>query len=124
MAKLSPDPLQQLLPSLADSDGELLLCRCCTNPITRSDQIVTIGLSQHYRFTNPAGISYSIDCFQRAAGCTIAGTPTAEASWFSGYRWQLANCCECHEHLGWYYENSKQRHFFGLIRDRLMKADR
>lgn len=120
MPRTRIDPVQQLLQSLQDSDGELLLCRCCTNPITKSGEIISIGHSHQYRFTNPAGISYSIRCFQHAPGCSIAGAPTSEASWFGGYQWQLANCCECHEHIGWYYQNTRQRFFFGLIRDRLM----
>lgn len=120
MNRISNDPLQQLLQSIADSDGELLLCRCCTNPITRTGETISIGLSHQYRFTNPAGISFSIHCFKHAPGCSIGGQPTAEASWFGGYAWQVASCCECMEHIGWYYQNNRQRYFFGLINDRLM----
>jgi hypothetical protein len=122
MSNISKDPVQQLLQKLADNGGELILCRCCTNPITRSGEAIKIGLSDHYRFTNPAGISYSINCFKNASGCSISGTPTLIDSWFNGYEWQLAQCSECQEHIGWYYQNIKDRYFFGLIQDRLIKA--
>ena len=95
MADTLLEPVEKLLDSLQDNSGDLLLCRCCNTAITHSGEKIEIGISHDYRFTNPAGISYAIGCFRNAAGCAIAGDPTAEDSWFGGYRWQLAVCSEC-----------------------------
>lgn len=122
MANTSLTQLDHLLESLDDANGELLICRCCNAAITRCIERISIGISHHYRFTNPAGISYSIGCFRNAPGCSISGNLTEEDSWFSGYKWQLASCSECHEHLGWYYQGAKQRFFFGLIDSRLINT--
>lgn len=122
MAKLSASTsmIEQLRESLAGSGGDLLLCRCCSAAITRSGEKIKVGVSHNYRFTNSADITYSIGCFRNAPGCAIAGMPTDEDSWFGGYQWQLASCSECQEHLGWYFQNTRQRFFFGLIQGRLI----
>ncbi|WP_159931242.1 cereblon family protein [Oceanicoccus sp. KOV_DT_Chl] len=125
MSDIQLDTVEKMLHLLDDIDGDLWLCRFCLNPITRSNQQTTIGLHQQYRFTNPAGITYSIRCFQHAPGCSISSQATAEHSWFGGYQWQLASCSECEQHLGWYYFSKDdqlpdQRFFFGLIGDRLV----
>ena len=120
MANILLEPVEKLLESLQDINGELLLCRCCSAAITHSGEKIAVGISHHYRFTNPHGISYAIGCFRNAPGCAISGEATAEDSWFGGYRWQLALCSECQEHLGWYYQNNRQRFFFGLIQGRLI----
>lgn len=119
MANDLANPLEQLLHT-TQSGGELLICRGCNHPITCSGEKINIGLSHHYRFTNPVGISYNIGCFHNAPGCTIVGATMTQDSWFGGYRWQLAICAECQEHLGWYYQNLRQRFFFGLIPERLV----
>lgn len=118
------DPVQQLINKLEDDcDPEsIICCRLCGAAITSQDEQIKIGLSHRHRFTNPAGITYGIACYQNAAGCSISEQPTEEQSWFGGYRWQLASCSECAEHLGWYYQNRQDRYFFGLIVDRLLAA--
>jgi hypothetical protein len=121
MSSIKVDPVQQLLHTLekeADSQ-DIICCRLCNTPITSRPEQIKIGLSHRHHFTNPAGITYGIACYQSAAGCSISEQPTKEHSWFGGYHWQMAHCTECNEHLGWYYENKKNRFFFGLIVDRL-----
>ena len=121
MADHLADPIEQILEATTSGDGNLLLCRACLNPITSETEKIDIGLSHHYRFTNPAGISYTIGCYRNAPGCGIAGEATEDDSWFGGYSWQIALCDECQQHLGWYYQNPKQRYFFGLIPERLLR---
>lgn len=121
MATQLADPIEQIIENSTRGDGNLLLCRTCSNPITSESEKIAIGLSHDYRFTNPLGVTYSIGCYQNAPGCSLAGEPTADDSWFGGYRWQVALCAECQQHLGWYYQNDKLRFFFGLIPDRLVK---
>lgn len=113
------DPIEAMLQSTRLDDSARLLCRHCGHAITSEAEMIEIGHSHHYRFTNPAGITYSVGCYRNAPGCAISGAATAEDSWFGGYLWQFASCCECGEHLGWYYQNPSQRFFFGLIPDRL-----
>lgn len=113
------EPLDKILQSTQFERGDLLLCRHCGNPITSAAERIEVGTAHHYRFTNPTGITYSLGCYRNAPGCAISGEPTEEDSWFGGYRWQFASCSECLQHLGWYYQNPKQRFFFGLIPDRL-----
>ena len=114
------NPVQQLIDELGTiSSGSIIRCRLCGTAITDQSEALEIGLSHQHRYTNPDGISFNIRCYHNAPGCSISGTPTDQDSWFGGYRWQFASCHQCYEHLGWYYENSKQRAFFGLIPDRL-----
>ncbi len=127
MGQVVDKPLEQLLESLSSSEGQLLICHVCQQPITHKNERIEIGHSHHYRFTNPAGITYSLNCFRNAPGCSIQRELTSDDSWFGGYAWQIATCCECQEHLGWYYQsnrtyqNGQQRYFFGLIPDRLVQ---
>ncbi len=116
---LKPEMLQ--LEDQEQSPGEFIHCRFCAAPITSTREKIEIGISHHHRFTNPAGIIYSIGCFCNAPGCTLNGYPSKEFSWFGGYQWQVVSCSECLEHLGWYYENKRQRFFFGLIISKLVE---
>jgi hypothetical protein len=119
MASTTQNPIELLLAALAAEKGQLLHCRCCKTAISCNAEKIEIGLSHQHRFSNPAGIVFTIGCFQHAPGCALQGNPCAEHSWFGNYRWQLALCSECHEHLGWYYQNPHQKFFFALISDRL-----
>ena len=110
------------LTILQEDSSQLLYCRSCKQAVTRCGELMAVGLTAHYRFTNPAGITFPISCYRHAPGCAISGTPTIEDSWFGGYKWQIALCSECQEQLGWYYQNPKQRFFFGLIQSRLIEA--
>jgi len=124
MAITQETVLKQWLESIDQESGPLIFCRNCHTPVTSKNEQATIGNADEYRFTNPSGILYHIRCFSNAHGCNIVGMPTEQDSWFLGYQWQLAICTECHEHLGWYYQDCgsarHQRFFFGLIADRLM----
>lgn len=125
MTYIHQEPFEKILNSLDGLDGDLWHCRFCDSPITSHNQHLSVGHNHEHCFTNPAGVSYWIRCFQHAPGCSISEQATAEHSWFGGYQWQLAHCSECQQHLGWYYFNKDdqvpgQRFFFGLIKDRLI----
>jgi len=122
MSNTTLAPLDKLLESLDTPIGDLLLCRYCGSAITQVGEKMEVARSQQHRFTNPAGITFSIGCFQHAPGCDIYGTPTQEETWFGGYSWQLATCSGCHDHLGWYYQNTEGHFFFGLIQTRLIES--
>jgi hypothetical protein len=47
----------------------------------------------------------------------VFGPPTAEASWFPGFVWEVALCAACKTHLGWAFHGESD--FLGLVLDRL-----
>lgn len=74
------------------------------------------GRHQHL-FFNPAGIAFEIRCFAAAPGTICHGAPSAEFTWFAGYRWRIALCAHCHAHLGWRFTGEGL--FYGLIASQL-----
>lgn len=121
-----PEIKKLLASRLKNQCGDLILCRCCNNPITSHHDQAIIGNNSQHSFTNPSHVTYHLRCFNNAHGCAIVGTPTQQHSWFAGYRWQLSYCMECSEQLGWYYQYYRYQHsqrcFFGLIAGRLINA--
>ena len=93
-------------------------CATCGAEVTRREQAMTVNGRHEHAFFNPAGIAFEIRCFRLAPGATARGEPTAEFTWFSGYRWQLALCTACHAHLGWRFTGESS--FHGLIAARLV----
>jgi uncharacterized CHY-type Zn-finger protein len=102
-----------------DEEEHLLICRYCRNIITSPKERIEIEGRMSIAFTNPAGIVYRIGCFSSARGCVSCGVPTEEFTWFKGYRWDVALCSVCMNHLGWRYQG-KERQFFGLVLDYLI----
>lgn len=100
--------------------GRRLCCRVCGLPVTDTASRVSVAGSHRHVFTNPAGVVYEIGCFAAAPGCAGAGTPTADFTWFPGYRWSFALCADCGTHLGWRYAAGAGG-FYGLILDRLVE---
>lgn len=107
------------------TEKEKLFCAACGHLITFGDwRIVMRGDHEHTVF-NPAGIIFTIGCFQDAPGCLTTGHESAEFSWFPDYKWQLAHCTQCQRHLGWQFRNPSQLpvYFYGLIQNRLHKKN-
>ena len=98
-----------------------LVCNRCRYPISTDAQRIDIAGSHSHTCTNPHGIVYNIGCFSAAPGCDEVGPAYSEFSWFSGYRWQVAICGNCQEHLGWHFHGEQS--FYGLIHDRLSPAE-
>lgn len=91
----------------------MILCAACGAEITHRRHGIAIDDRHTHAFFNPAGIAFEIRCFRAAPGATPQGNPSAEFTWFPGYRWQIAICTACHAHLGWLFTNGAS--FFGLI---------
>lgn len=103
----------------ADEDARAIRCRACGRAITTSaERISAQGAHEHTRF-NAYGSVFRFGCFRAAPGCLAAGEPTAEDSWFTGYRWSYALCGGCGEHLGWRFEG--EGGFFGLVLEKLVE---
>jgi hypothetical protein len=94
------------------------VCRFCGHVITFPEMMIRINGSNRHVFTNPAGIVYEISCFSSASGCSVAGEPTAEFSWFPGFHWRYAICAGCRNHMGWQYLREESV-FYGLVADYL-----
>jgi hypothetical protein len=95
-------------------------CSFCNSMVTSSDRIISIDGSSGHCFTNPTGLRCEFRTFSSCPGALSYGHPTIEHSWFPEYRWSLALCRQCKNHLGWHYtavsEGSKPREFWGLLR--------
>ena len=120
------DSLSENAENLVDIDIEpkvpgkhkKLICHICQAVITDDTcRINILGSNDHYRI-NPAGITYYFECFREAPGCDVLGTSTEEYTWFSNYKWQLAMCKECREHLGWLFKGPDR--FFALIKGKVL----
>lgn len=112
-------------PELEETFDEdsFLLCRQCFALITTpAERIAVSGANQH-TFANPHGIIFEIGCFRNAWGCSAAGAPTNEFTWFAGYFWQVAVCASCLIHMGWRFTSPDSAGFYGLILDRLIESD-
>ena len=103
-----------------ESTEKYLVCKTCENKITTINNKVEIYGAFHHSFLNPAGHVFEIGCFSEAPGCALTGVPTSEWTWFPDYQWQVALCCSCISHLGWYYSADKKPSFWGLILNTLI----
>ena len=97
-----------------------LHCAACGHPITTRQETISINGSHEHTFTNPHGLVFRIGCFGAAPGCLGIGDATEAWTWFSGYKWRIAVCRQCRNHLGWAYRSEAADSFFGLILDRLV----
>lgn len=111
----------------SDSDGTVdqpwLLCVACHHRICQPSQRIVRGGGHEHTFFNPHGVVFHLGCFGLAPGCISAGPPSAEFSWFAGYRWLFAFCARCRNHLGWRFQDGPDGPFFGLILNRITASD-
>jgi len=103
--------------SLLESEAKIT-CRECGAEITDKSFATKVNDSHEHSFFNPHGYVFQIRCFSVATGCTLAGKPSNEFSWFAGHTWQVAICRSCMTHLGWRFQ-SDSISFYGLIRDKI-----
>ena len=112
-------PSEDDASELLEEENKKLLCTQCRNHVTSITETISVNGAQSHTFTNPAGVTYNILCYQVAPGCDVVGERTAEYSWFSGYEWQYAICKGCSEHMGWLFSN--EHAFFALISNKLVQ---
>lgn len=125
-----------------------LSCSSCEAPLSTLASLVAIsdeGASGG-RYVNPAGQVHDLLTVADVVPNAVAleGEPSAEFSWFPGFKWTVAVCVRCRQHLGWQFtadenargeaasENRRNagagpgsttlRRFFGLTRARV-RAD-
>jgi hypothetical protein len=112
-----PRPAPESTP--VDALEPVIVCRVCGFPVCHPDSAITVAGAHRHTFANPHGIVFEIGCFRNAPGCARVGPATDDFTWFAGYRWRIAICAGCHEHLGWRFEGTGDS-FYGLILDRLV----
>jgi len=115
-------PSPRLRPARARHAEPKLFCASCGHPITAESETIEVQGSHQHVCTNPEQITFHIGCFAHAVGCRQVGPVTAEHSWFSRYRWQVALCRRCGVHLGWHFTGTSDA-FYGLILARLISRD-
>lgn len=111
------DPVAKILTAIRDDEDLTrqsgILCKQCEHLITRPEELLTINDKFIHCFTNPAGVTFEIQCYKNAPGVLISGKPTDFFSWFPGYHWQYSYCNHCNQHLGWYFTKDEDA-FYGL----------
>ncbi len=103
-----------------ESEERLVLCRECLFPITREEARTSMAGDFQHTFANPAGIVFTIGCFQTAEGCAQVGPASDEFTWFNGFAWRVGVCRGCLTHLGWFFAAPSGAAFWGLILDHLI----
>ena len=101
------------------SDEDYVFCAMCSAVLARRTDRTEINGSHEHTCTNPHGYTFHLGCYAEAPGCSISGQPMAADSWFAGFRWRLATCSNCDNHLGWYFQSQAEQYFYGLILNRI-----
>lgn len=120
---LEDNPLLSLFDAIEEEQNDPGLRLCCVHcqaAITTEKDKIEVNARHTFQVTNPSGINFNVACFKHAWGCGIYGQATAMHTWFPGFSWQYAYCLGCEAHLGWYYKNSREQHFFGLMAEKLI----
>jgi len=114
------DPaLKEILDREAEPKKGYVYCAVCSHVVSHVDERIEVNGSHCHEFMNPHGFQFEIGCYRQALGCTISGDRTAADTWFMGYQWRYTSCTECHQHLGWIFDNHAADTFYGLILDRV-----
>jgi len=75
-------------------------------------------------YVNPHGAIHETLTVLKVKNIRLTGAEVAEHSWFPGYKWTIAQCRLCGNHLGWRFRNPalKPSTFYGLTRTGLIFA--
>ena len=94
-------------------------CAGCRGLITHSDRLLRIHASDRHFFLNPAGAECDFYTFSDCPGAVVHRAATEVHTWFPGYRWRMAFCRHCGQHLGLHYEAvstfERPREFWGIL---------
>lgn len=114
---LDPKLASMVEDALHEKKG-YVYCAVCSHVVSHVDHRIVVNGSHDHHFTNPHGFRFHVGCYAEALGCAISGDPMAADTWFPGFRWRLAACEECRQHLGWFFA-SPDANFYGLVVDRI-----
>jgi hypothetical protein len=104
---------------------EVIICRACSNMITKPFYRIMINNAFSLTFANPHGQVFEIGNFSKAQGCVSVSDLSSEFTWFPGYSWEIGACTGCAAHLGWIFSKANYDldhpvQFHGLILDKLI----
>ena len=121
-AKGEREPERKKDTELVEKRQKVLVCAACSATVTHENARIAHNGCHEHTFFNPHGIVYEIGCFEPAPGCRDISPPSAEFTWFPGYRWCVSHCSRCQAHLGWHFV-ANEHGFYGLILNRLAVGD-
>uniref|UniRef100_A0A1I8ELD2 Protein cereblon n=1 Tax=Wuchereria bancrofti TaxID=6293 RepID=A0A1I8ELD2_WUCBA len=105
---------------------DVIVCKNCGTLLCNMSQMISVstdGNSAHY--VNPSGYVHDLFTVSEVVSTLARGTPSAECSWFPGYKWTIHECSHCGQHVGWRFTSSdlSPKSFFGLTRRSIRPAD-
>jgi hypothetical protein len=108
-----------LLNKVGGNGAKIYQCISCGVLITYSDRLLSVSGSHRHLFVNPSGVECDFHTFANCPGAVALGGATEDHTWFPGYRWRLAFCRLCGQHLGWHYEkvtvSASPGEFWGML---------
>ncbi|CAM2007002.1 cereblon family protein [Acanthopleuribacter pedis] len=110
-----------LVPGRDKRFRKRIACAACKAEVTSDEARLEMNQKHQHTFFNPQGLVFRVSCFHAAPGTIAIGSPSDDFTWFPGYRWQIALCTHCQNHLGWRF--SGKGSFFGLIENRLVALE-
>lgn len=102
-----------------ENEESWIVCRKCRQRLSRPSEGTIINGAHRHIFANPSGIVFEIACYRNVQGCSSAGPPSTEFTWFAGHSWQIIICAGCLTHLGWRFVSNHGGQFHGFIVDRI-----
>ena len=96
--------VQSFLEGIGGNGSKAFQCAFCEGLISSSDRLIVIDGRNRHRFKNPCGIECDFHTFYACPGAVAVGDATDADTWFPGYKWTMAFCRFCGQHIGWYYE--------------------
>lgn len=105
--------LEELMEWLPPTPESVIVCVRCSHVLADAADTHEILGSVEHEFVNPFGVVHHFRCYGHALGCATKGRAHHADTWFPGYRWKIATCGNCDDHLGWFFEASDS--FYGLL---------
>ena len=105
--------IDEALEWLPKRPERVVVCVRCSHVLADADDTHEILGSIEHEFVNPFGVIHHFRCYVHALGCSTKGSAHHADTWFPGYRWQIATCGNCDEHLGWMFAAADT--FYGLL---------
>jgi cereblon len=99
-----------------------IVCTSCGVSLCSKVDIFSISKQGYMSpFLNPGGVIHETLTVYKIKNCSMVRMPPcAQHSWFPGYGWQICNCANCGNHIGWKFtsmsSNLKPEKFWGLTR--------
>ncbi|XP_050672939.1 protein cereblon isoform X2 [Leptidea sinapis] len=102
----------------------VMFCSACTTVVAKWEDVFSMSSEgPHSNYTNLVGYMHDILTVRTADNLETSGPPSAEFSWFPGYKWTIMVCRCCMVHIGWRFDAEKPtlrpRRFFALSRNHM-----